>query len=34
MKENRDHDSDFEERLLDELKTLVAQRGAEQEHRS
>jgi hypothetical protein len=31
MKENRDHDSRFEERLLDELKTVVAQRAAEQE---
>lgn len=31
MKENRNHDSSFEERLLDELKTVVAQRGAEQE---
>lgn len=31
MKENRDHGSNFEERLLDELKTVVAQRGAEQE---
>lgn len=31
MKENRNHDSDFEERLLDELKAVVAQRGAEQE---
>ncbi|MDQ2629937.1 MAG: hypothetical protein M3Y75_03030 [Actinomycetota bacterium] len=29
MKENRD--SNFQERLLDELKTVVAQRGAEQE---
>ena len=34
MKENRDRDrgSHFEERLLDELKTVVAQRAAEQEH--
>ena len=31
MKENRNHDSDFQERLLDELKTVVAQRGAELE---
>lgn len=28
---NRDQGSNFEERLLDELKTIVAQRGAEQE---
>ena len=31
MKQNRNHGSNFEERLLDELKTVVAQRGAEQE---
>ncbi|HEX3041624.1 MAG TPA: hypothetical protein VHP56_05995 [Solirubrobacterales bacterium] len=31
MKENRDHHSHFEEKLLDELKTVVAQRAAEQE---
>ena len=31
MKEKRDHGSHFEERLLDELKTVVAQRAAEQE---
>jgi len=31
MKENRDHGSNFEERLLSELKTVVAQRAAEQE---
>jgi hypothetical protein len=31
VKENRNHDSNFEERLLDELKTVVARRGAEQE---
>lgn len=30
MKENRNHGSNFEERLLDELKTVVARRGAEQ----
>ncbi len=31
MKENRDEGDHFEERLLDELKGIVAQRGAEQE---
>ncbi|HET7120518.1 MAG TPA: hypothetical protein VFI17_04610 [Solirubrobacterales bacterium] len=31
MNENRDHGSDFEERLLDELKAVVAQRAAEQD---
>jgi hypothetical protein len=31
VKENREHESNFEERLLDELKTVVAQRGAEEE---
>jgi hypothetical protein len=31
VKENRNHDSSFQERLLEELKTVVAQRGAEQE---
>jgi hypothetical protein len=31
VKQNRDHDSNFQERLLDELKTVVAQRGAEPE---
>ncbi len=31
MKENRDRDDNFEERLLDELKTVVTQRSAEQE---
>ncbi|MFL5832982.1 MAG: hypothetical protein ACJ76B_03250 [Solirubrobacterales bacterium] len=31
MSEKRKHDSHFEERLLDELKTVVAQRAAEQE---
>lgn len=31
MKENRDRGSHFEERLLDELKTVVAQRAAEEE---
>jgi len=31
MKEHRDKDRNFEERLLDELKTVVAQRSAEQE---
>ncbi|HEY5941915.1 MAG TPA: hypothetical protein VIT89_03535 [Solirubrobacterales bacterium] len=31
MKENRDLDDNFEERLLDELKTVVTQRSAEQE---
>jgi hypothetical protein len=30
VKENRKQDGNFEERLLDELKTVVAQRGAEQ----
>jgi hypothetical protein len=30
VKENRSQDSNFEERLLEELKTVVAQRGAEQ----
>lgn len=30
MKENRKHGSNFEERLLDELKTVVARQGAEQ----
>lgn len=31
MKKDREHDSHFEERLLDELKNVVAQRAAEQE---
>lgn len=31
MKKNRNHDSNFQERLLEELKIVVAQRGAEQE---
>lgn len=31
MRENRKHGSNFEEKLLDELKTVVARRGAEQE---
>jgi hypothetical protein len=31
MREKRDHEGNFEERLLDELKTVVAQRAAEQE---
>lgn len=31
MNENREHESRFEEKLLDELKTVVAQRAAEQE---
>ena len=31
MKENRDHGSHFEERLLDELKTVVTQRATEAE---
>jgi hypothetical protein len=31
VKGNRNHDSSFQERLLDELKITVAQRGAEQE---
>jgi hypothetical protein len=31
VNENRDQGRDFEERLLEELKTVVAQRGAEQE---
>lgn len=31
MKENRNHGSNFEERLLGELKAVVAQRGGEQE---
>lgn len=31
MKENRDRDDNFEERLLDELKTVVTQRSAERE---
>lgn len=31
MKENRDQESNFEERLLEELKAVVAQRAAEQE---
>lgn len=31
MKETRDHHSHFEEKLLDELKIVVAQRAAEQE---
>jgi hypothetical protein len=30
VKQNRDTDSDFEQRLLDELKTVVAERGAKQ----
>jgi len=30
VKEDRKHSSDFEEKLLDELKAIVAQRGAEQ----
>ncbi len=30
MKQNRDTDSDFEQRLLDELKAVVAERGAKQ----
>jgi len=30
VKENRNQDSNFEERLLDELKTVVARQGAEQ----
>jgi hypothetical protein len=30
VKESRNHDSNFEERLLDELKAVVARRGAEQ----
>lgn len=30
MKQNRDTDSDFERRLLDELKAVVAERGAKQ----
>jgi len=30
VKQNRDTDSDFEQRLLDELKAVVAERGAEQ----
>ena len=30
MKQNRDTDGDFEQRLLDELKAVVAERGAEQ----
>lgn len=31
MKENRNHRSNFEQRLLDELKAVVEQRGAEEE---
>jgi len=31
VKEKRNHGSNFEEKLLDELKTVVAQQGAEQE---
>jgi hypothetical protein len=31
VKENRNHDSNFQERLLDNLKAVVARRGAEQE---